>query len=241
MLIRMHSFAFILLVLAACSDPASTEQETPTVKKDTIAKAIIETPPVKPAPPKVVYDYDTSQWTEVIKIDESMVLDMRYATTNNFVKEQLYDCGRCFLRPEAAQALKKANTVLKAKGYGFKMFDCFRPLPVQQKLWDKFRNPSYVTPPSKGSMHNRGLAVDLTIVDSDGIELDMGTEFDFFGEEAHHTYTGHSETINKNRLLLKETLEAVGFKGIRTEWWHYSYKPKTYALSDMLWNCETMQ
>ncbi len=191
------------------------------------------------AKPKIApIDYDSTQWTEPTRLDKTIVLDMRYATTNNFVEEQLYDCGRCFLRPEAAQALAAANKELQAKGYSFKMYDCFRPLPVQQKLWDKFQNPSYVTPPSKGSMHNRGLAVDLTIVDEKGEELDMGTEFDFFGEEAHHTYTKHSKEINQNRKLLKETIEAHGFKGIRTEWWHYSYTKKRYELSEMLWKCE---
>ena len=117
------------------------------------------------------------------------------------------------------------------------MLDCYRPLPIQQRLWDKFQNASYVTPPSKGSMHNRGLAVDLTIVDAEGNELDMGTKFDFFGKEAHHTFTNHSDTILANRTLLKTTMEASGFKSIRTEWWHYSYPYKMYALSQMVWNC----
>ena len=117
------------------------------------------------------------------------------------------------------------------------MFDCYRPRPIQQKLWDKVPNPSYVTPPSRGSMHNKGAAVDLTIVDTLGQQLDMGTTFDFFGKEAHHTYTAHSDTIQANRNLLKSTMESVGFSSIRTEWWHYSYKKKSYALSDMLWDC----
>ena len=204
--------------------------------QDTIQEKPVEKIITKPKIAPI--DYDSTQWTEPTRLDKTIVLDMRYATTNNFVEEQLYDCGRCFLRPEAAEALAAANKELQAKGYSFKMYDCFRPLPVQQKLWDKFQNPSYVTPPSKGSMHNRGLAVDLTIVDEKGEELDMGTEFDFFGEEAHHTYTKHSKEINQNRKLLKETIEAHGFKGIRTEWWHYSYTKKRYELSEMLWKCE---
>lgn len=225
---------FVLSTLFACSEPATSNTEVPVsttvpeVKKDSV---II--PPV----PKPVYDYDTTQWTELTRIDSSIVLDMRYATTNNFVEEVLYDCGRCFLRPEAARAVASANKKLKTKGYRLKMFDCFRPIPVQQKLWDKFQNPSYVTPPSKGSMHNRGLAVDITIVDESGEELDMGTEFDYFGQEAHHTYTGHSEEIQRNRILLKSTLEGLGFKGIRTEWWHYSFLGTKHRLSEMVWEC----
>ena len=183
-------------------------------------------------------DYDTSVWREMT-IADSVILDMRYATTNNFVKEILYDCGRCFLRPEAAQALLAANDSLLEMGYRLKMFDCFRPLPVQQRLWDKFMNPSYVTPPSKGSMHNRGLAVDLTIVNQNGVELDMGTEFDFFGREAHHDFYELPEEVLENRSLLKSTMESVGFRGIRTEWWHYSFSAKSYELSAMLWSCST--
>lgn len=225
----------LALLVQTCSSTSEKEPPAKVIQKDTLVESTPELPIVKDTIPAI--DYDTSQWAEVSRLDASIVLDMRYATTNNFVKEQLYDCGRCFLRPEAAEALTEANQKLKEKGYRLKMFDCFRPIPVQQKLWDKFQNPSYVTPPSKGSMHNRGLAVDLTIVNAEGEELDMGTEFDFFGKEAHHTYTGHSETINQNRTLLKSTLESVGFKGIRTEWWHYSYTKKSYVLSDMLWHC----
>ncbi len=163
---------------------------------------------------------------------------MRYATENNFVKEKMYNCGKCFLRPEVAVALVKAHKILQEKGYGIKVYDCYRPRPIQQKLWDKVPNPNYVTPPAKGSMHNRGAAVDLTIVDNEGKELDMGTGFDYFGQKAHHTYTGHSEEINANRKLLKSTMEAVGFGAIRTEWWHYSYKKKSYPISDMIWDCD---
>lgn len=235
---NLHYLVLICCFFMACSDPAPQRKteapiETmvvPEAKEDTLNEAIEQ----------VLFgqiDYDSTQWIELIRLDESIVLDMRYATTNNFVDEQLYDCGRCFLRPEAAKALVLVNQQLQKQGYHLKMFDCFRPLPVQQRLWDKFQNPSYVTPPSKGSMHNRGLAVDLTIVDQSGTELDMGTEFDFFGKEAHHTYTGHSDVINQNRQLLKKTMENFGFKGIRTEWWHYSYTKKSYKLSDMLWPC----
>jgi zinc D-Ala-D-Ala dipeptidase len=163
---------------------------------------------------------------------------MRYATTNNFTKKKIYDCGKCYMRPEAAKALVKVHNELESKlGYGLKVFDCFRPRPYQQRLWDIVPNPDYVTPPNKGSMHSRGLAVDLTIVDQNGKELDMGTEFDFFGKEAHTDYKGHSDIINKNRALLTSTMAKYGFKGIRTEWWHFSYNA-SYPLDEWLWECE---
>ena len=222
------------LFLFCCKN--SKEKATPVVDNpDTIkieTKVEVSKPEITPP------DYDTTQWVELSSLDSTILLDLKYATTDNFVEEQLYDCGRCFLRREAASQLVKVHQLLQEKGLGLKMFDCFRPLPVQQQLWDKFQNASYVTPPSKGSMHNRGLAVDLTIVDSDGKELDMGTEFDYFGKKAHHTFTEHSETILANRDLLKSSMKAFGFNPIRTEWWHYSYVQKKYPLSEMVWNCD---
>jgi D-alanyl-D-alanine dipeptidase len=109
---------------------------------------------------------------------------------------------------------------------------------VQWELWRKVPNPNYVADPRKGSMHNRGSAVDLTIVDAEGNELDMGTDFDYFGKEGHHDYTGLPKEVLENRKLLKEIMGKYGFRWIRTEWWHYSYKPKSYALSDVLWHCK---
>ncbi len=179
-----------------------------------------------------------SDWKE---IDETtgIAIDIKYATKDNFTKKQIYDCAKCFLRPEAAAKLTEIHKILKDKyGYGLKVFDCFRPRPYQQRLWDIMPNPSYVTPPQKGSMHSRGLAVDLTIVDKNGKDLDMGTPYDFFGKEAHQDYKGHNAEVNKNRALLKSIMEEHGFGSIRTEWWHYSYKTKSYPLDDWVWECE---
>ncbi len=183
-------------------------------------------------------DYDTTQWSDIHFWDTTILLDLRYATTNNFVKQQLYDCPRCLLRPVVARAVLKAHRHLQHQGKGLKLFDCYRPRPVQQKLWEIVPNINYVSPPSKGSMHNKGVAVDLTIVDQRGEELDMGTDFDYFGPEAHHTYTELADTVLANRQLLKTTLAAVGLRHIRTEWWHYSYPNKPFPFSDMLWKCD---
>ena len=179
-----------------------------------------------------------SNFTRIETARTGILLDIRYATENNFTKSKIYDCPACLLRPEAAEALVKAHKMLQKKGYGLKMFDCYRPKPYQQRLWDKVPNPNYVTPPSKGSMHSRGAAIDLTIVDARGQELDMGTPYDFFGPEAHTDYTGHSAPVEANRKLLRETLESVGFKGIRTEWWHFYYALKSYPFSDYVWKCK---
>lgn len=175
----------------------------------------------------------------VTDLDASILLDIRYATVNNFTKAKIYDCPACLLRPAAAAALVKVHRSLKGKGYGgLKMFDCYRPRPYQQRLWDKVPNANYVTPPTKGSMHSRGAAVDLTIVDRNGKELDMGTPYDFFGKAAHTDYTQLPVAVLANRRLLQKEMEAAGFAGIRTEWWHFSFRKGNYALSDFLWPCE---
>jgi D-alanyl-D-alanine dipeptidase len=179
-----------------------------------------------------------ADFIELTTIAPSIRLDIRYATKNNFTKAQIYDCPRCLLRPEAAKAIAEAQEILQKQGYSLKMFDCYRPRPYQQRLWDKVPNPDYVTNPAKGSMHSRGAAVDLTIVDAKGVELDMGTPYDFFGEKAHTDYTKLSEKVLNNRLLLQKTMESVGFKGIRTEWWHFSFQKKQFPLADYVWPCD---
>lgn len=169
--------------------------------------------------------------------NEYQNLDIRYATKNNFVKEAMYECGKCFLRREAGEALQKVAQSLAQINYKLVLFDCYRPKPVQQKLWDKVPNPSYVTPPKKGSMHNRGVAVDLSIMDDKGNYLEMGTGYDFFGVEAHTDNFDHPEAVLKNRRLLDDLMVKYGFKGIRTEWWHFSFVDGSYEIADWEWEC----
>jgi zinc D-Ala-D-Ala dipeptidase len=204
-----------------------------------------------PSPAKVAAkpDYDTQLWTEIVRLDSSVQIDIRYATDSNFVKQKMYDCGRCFLRPDAAAAIAKAHQMLKKQGFGgLKMFDCYRPRPYQQRLWDKVPDDRFVTPPAKGSNHTRGAAVDLTIVDKNGQELDMGTPYDFFGKEGFPDYkpTQKDEQahwakykVRENRDLLRATMDSVGFKPIRTEWWHFDWKHKGAGavLSEWVWKC----
>ena len=176
-------------------------------------------------------------WTELTSRDE-MIIDIRYATANNFVHEPVYPCGRCFLKTEVADALKKVNQQLLSKKYKLMLFDCYRPRPVQQKLWDKVPNPDYVADPAKGSMHNRGTAIDLTLADLSGKEINMGTAYDFFGPEAHQDCTALPKEVLARRHVLKSAMEAAGFKAIRTEWWHFSFKELFPPLSDWQWPCD---
>lgn len=236
---RLYSILLLStsVFLLQCTSRDGTAQEvrqlTDTVTVDTVAIT-----PFVPEPAPPVPDYDTLEWADIHLLDESIVIDMRYATENNFVEEKMYECGRCFLRPVVAKKVVKVHKILQEKGLGLKMFDCYRPRPIQWKLWEKVPDKRYVSDPRKGSMHNRGAAVDLTIVNAAGKQLNMGTSYDFFGPEAWSTYQDLPDSVLANRQLLKGLLEAEGFAGIRTEWWHFSYPGKGYALSDMLWNCE---
>jgi D-alanyl-D-alanine dipeptidase len=183
-------------------------------------------------------DYDVGLWKE-ITAEDGALLDIRYATDNNFTKKQIYSCGRCFLRPEMAARIKTLQKdILDRYGMRLKLFDCYRPRPAQQKLWDIVPDDKYVTPPSKGSMHNRGLAVDVTLVGKNGEELDMGTAYDFFGPEAHVTYKKLPEEVLKNRKILTKMMEIHGLKGIETEWWHFSLKTVQSPFDDWEWPCE---
>lgn len=229
---------FLLLFLIACHSEQSSSSSN-LIESDSISnKEDKHEPALSQASPPLLPDYDTTQWTDVSYLDETVVLDLKYATTDNFVKTVMYECPRCFLRPPAAKALVAIHQDLQQKGLGLKVFDCYRPRPVQYKLWEILPDKNYVANPDKGSMHNRGAAVDLTIVDSTGAELDMGTSFDFFGKKAWHEYQNLPAAVLENRKLLKESMEVHGFKAIRTEWWHYALNGMGYPLDEMVWDCE---
>ena len=230
------------LVVADSLPPAKTKPVIKPDSKDKLSKKQSDDVEEAPAPTpqtRLAPSGAAEPFVELITLAPSIRVDIRYATADNFTKAKIYDCGRCYLRPEAAAAIAQAQDNLKKEGLGLKMYDCYRPSPYQQRLWDKVPDPNYVTPPAKGSMHSRGAAVDLTLVDlATGKTLDMGTPYDFFGPEAHTDYTNHSKTVLDNRAKLRRTLEAVGFQGIRTEWWHFSYRAQTYPLSDWVWPCK---
>lgn len=182
-------------------------------------------------------DYDTTLWTEIIE-DEFIKLDIRYASDRNFMKQKIYDCGRCFLDNKSYKAFEIARKELLSLGYKVILYDCYRPKPYQQKLWEIMPNAMYVTPPKKGSMHSRGRAIDMGLLDSNNEVIDMGTEYDYFGKEAHYAYPNLSNSVKKNRKILRETMVKHNFKAIRTEWWHFSYNGSKSEFSDWLWDCK---
>lgn len=167
------------------------------------------------------------------------VFDMKYATKDNFLKQKVYPCASCFLRVKTVKFLIAANKLAISKGYKIKLFDCYRPLDIQKKMWEIVPNPTYVADPKKGSIHNRGGAVDITLVDFSKKELDMGTTFDFFGKEASHDYLDFSKEILDNRKLLKSIMLGNNFKSFDSEWWHYNLENSSMDnLSNFVWDCE---
>lgn len=155
-------------------------------------------------------------------------LDLKYATTQNFMHQKLYpQIKTTFLRKPAAVNLKKVVEELKKQNLSVKIFDAYRPYSITEKMWEKVRDDRYAADPAKGSGHNRGAAVDLTLIDlKTGKELPMGTGFDNFSDTAHPDFTGLPAEILKNRILLKRIMEENGFKQLSTEWWHF-YLPNS--------------
>jgi D-alanyl-D-alanine dipeptidase len=154
-------------------------------------------------------------------VNPHVVLDIRYATTNNFTGKKVYDSANCLLRASTARKLSDAQRELEQSGLGLKVYDCYRPLAVQRKFWSLVPDERYVANPAKGSRHNRGAAVDLTLVDRNGQELPMPTAFDDFTDKAHRNYTQLPPEALKNRALLEQVMTRHGFVGLPTEWWHF--------------------
>ena len=179
-----------------------------------------------------------SSFVNILDIDSSFVLSIRYATEDNFLKTKLYDCPNCFLRYIAAKDLVAAHKEAKQKGFRMKLYDCYRPHSVQVKMWNLMPVVGYVADPATGSRHNRGTAIDVSLIDSIGKEIEMGTKHDFFGKEAHTFYPYFSKKIRSNRLLLRKIMTNHNFSGINSEWWHFSHNVgHKYPVSDRRFDC----
>lgn len=158
-----------------------------------------------------------------------------YTTAANFTHHILYKKPVAYLRLPAALALEKVADTLKKLGFGIKLFDAYRPYSVTIKMWEIVPDDNYAANPATGSGHNRGIAVDLTLVDlTTGKELEMPTAFDNFSDTAHHDFMQLSNKILINRSLLKNIMEQYGYKALPTEWWHYSLpNAKDYEILDI--------
>jgi zinc D-Ala-D-Ala dipeptidase len=174
---------------------------------------------------------------DIQSVIPNLVLDLRYAGIHNFMNRNMYPEGthRSFMRWIALKDLLEVQRELNRKGLGLKVFDAYRPYSVTEKFWELVHDDRYVADPKLGSNHNRGVAVDLTLIElKTGIELKMPTGFDNFTDSAHQDFMNLPEEVLKNRKLLKETMEKYGFLPFPTEWWHYALpQPERFEVLDI--------
>lgn len=163
----------------------------------------------------------SAELREISTLNKNIILDIKYATKDNFLHESVYPSARCFLVEEAALKIDSVQSELETMDLGLKIFDGYRPFSVTEKMWQILPDSRYVANPENGSRHNRGAAVDVTLVDSMGQELEMPTSFDDFTEKAAHDYQNLPDHVLNNRQLLKNIMEKYGFTAIKSEWWHY--------------------
>jgi D-alanyl-D-alanine dipeptidase len=172
---------------------------------------------------------------EIKKYIPEIALDIRYATTNNFTHHQMYQQAKAFARLPVVLALKQVETDLKTKGLGLKIYDAYRPYSITAKFYEVTPDTNFVADPRKGSKHNRGCAIDLSLINlKTGKGLDMPTGFDSFSRKAAAAYPNLPPQEIANRELLKNAMQAHGFKVITTEWWHFDFNGWThYPLLDI--------
>ncbi len=200
-----------LTAVAGCAPEPEKGADAPSEK--------VAAEPEQPAP--------RSSLIELITLDPTIKLDIRYATPNNFTGRTLYSQARAFLMAEAAQALVRVHHAARGEGMGLTVFDAYRPWRVTKALWDATApaKRGFVANPKEGSKHNRGSAVDLSLHDlASGQLVEMPGPYDDFTGRAYRDYEPVSATARANRTRLETWMEAEGFKGIDNEWWHFDWK-----------------
>ena len=242
------SLAFTLTLMSCGGESQSSDQGTPEVTEDTLSNQQ-PTPEPEPEPePAPITEYEQtfldSGLVNLQDLNPEILVDLKYNTSDNFLDTAVYGgLDKAYMRPQAADKLMKAQEALKERRPDLTLlvYDGARPRRVQYIMWDVLDIPfkrNYLANPDEGSIHNYGCAVDLTIADSTGTELDMGTPFDFFGElaqpqlEAKFIESGElTQEQLDNRLLLREVMKGAGFYDIRTEWWHFNAFPSKVVKS----------
>ena len=203
----------VTLLLVGCA------HSTPQIPKNRYGLEVVDSMALYRSTVRADHD---KELVDLQKAIPGVRLDIRYATSDNFMHEPLYPVARAFARRPAAQALAKVQEELRPQGLGLKIFDAYRPYRITEKMWEPIKNPDYVADPAKGSRHNRGCAIDLTLVQlSDGTELDMGTPYDSFSPTASHDYLQLPGSVLEHRKLLLDAMERHGFTRFMSEWWHY--------------------
>ena len=171
---------------------------------------------------RVIHAQSENDLVEITAVDPTIQVDLKYASSDNLTGRVLYPVGfKAKLRRGVALELKSAQEALRPLGVGLKVWDAYRPLEVQKVLFAVVSNPSYVAVPGGLAMHNRGVAVDVTLVDISGRDLPMPTKFDVMGHAASYFYDGGSPFVMRNLVLLQRVMKQAGFYACRTEWWHF--------------------
>ena len=189
------------------------------------------------APPREAGPFRTADLVEIVKLDPSIRLDIRYATANNLAGRAVYQEARAFLQRPAAEAVVRAHRALREHGYGLLLFDGYRPWRVTKLFWDvtPAEKREFVADPSKGSKHNRGCAIDLSMFDlRTGREVEMPSAYDEMTARAYPDYSGGQPEARLRRDLLRRVMEAEGFTVEPNEWWHFNYKDwREYPILDI--------
>lgn len=223
---RRSASAFaILLFVAACAT-------TPHIPLNSYGLPVVSSPQLY----RDLVARDARK--ELVDLQASIpgvVLDIRYATSDNFMKRPLYPDARALLRRPAAEALRDIQDELRRRGLGLKVHDAYRPYSVTVAMWEPIKDPDYVADPAKGSRHNRGCAVDVTLVRLDTAEeLTMPTAYDAFVPAASHAFTDLPSDVLANRALLRDVMTQHGFEPLESEWWHYDFRGwEEYELLDV--------
>lgn len=176
------------------------------------------------------------QMVDLKKLIPNLSFDLKYTTANNFTGTKLYPkIITSYLRRDAAIALLQIQKELDSLGLALKVWDGYRPYHITEKMWLIVPDERYAANPKFGSGHNRGIAIDLTLVNKNNLqEINMGTGFDNFSDTAHHNFSSLPNDVLKHRLLLRSIMEKYGFKALETEWWHYYFvSTKKYPLMDI--------
>ena len=227
---------FLSFFLLSCLLPAQQAQQTFHIQplrpvSELRAEAL------KAQPPEEHGDFLKPDLVELIRLDPTLKLDIHYASSNNFLGTPLYEEARAFLERPAAEALVRANRKLHQQGYGLLIFDGYRPWYVSKIFWDATppEDHIYVADPSQGSRHNRGCAVDLTVLDlKTGKPLPMPSGYDEMSDRAYPNYAGGSADERERRVLLRRVMEKNNFTVYEFEWWHFDHDTwRSYAITNV--------
>jgi len=217
-----RALPLLLAIAAAAQDRPAIFRITPVRPVTELrAEALAATPPREPG------EFRASDLVDVATLDPRIKLDIRYATSANFLSTPVYSSTRAFLQRPAAYALLRAHRELLQQGYGLMIFDAYRPWYVTKIFWDATpaTKHEFVADPAKGSRHNRGCAVDLSMFDlKTGKPVEMPSSYDEMSERSHINYQGGTEEARHLRDMLRAAMEAEGFAVYEPEWWHYDYK-----------------